>query len=321
MPPKVPKGKKQAAPKVSTELAAAPAKKEAAKAKPSKKKGADGPADATAKAAPTKKKKTEEKPAAVSEPASKFSDIDRALADASMPEHICAMLRAVLPHCLEKPLSDRHEYEVGVLDMVREALEQTEDSLRKASEDSADKHRLATEERDSRDEAVVAATKVLEEAAAQTQAKAKAAEDARAALQDGRGKLTMARREQAEGDAPAVSAEGNAAALSAAVKDVFEPLRAAGCCDKPDLNASLAELERAGKACQVESSLMDSLACALKKAPDSRGAFDSIVLEQFDKQAAARIEKLTLPSEQHLRLVQCALTIAVTSQWPCMVFV
>merc|ERR1740138_2040083 len=92
---------------------------------------------------------------------------------------------------------------------------------------------------------------------------------------------------QRKGDASLEAAAAKKTTLETALAEVYGPLK-----EKAATNAEVKKLAAVGTEFCFDPSLLGTLPATLKKAPDMRGKFDSITLEQLESEFSKSIGDL-----------------------------
>lgn len=234
----------------------------------------------------------DKKPQELDPIALKCEHVAKTVLDAEgFPPQVLKMLCEALPASLSVTKEDRHRCQEKVLDMVSQVLSSAEGGLiekincteaklgqadvEKATRASALETAQATEAaasgalmnaKDARDQAFFSQEKVNESL--------KEALEAQKLLQQ---ELTKTRQRRD--------------ALESLQSNVFEPLRL-GSAASEEVNVLLEKLAASGKEFTFDPSLLSSLPGALSKTPETRGAFDVVVVDQVDGEIKKHIAAL-----------------------------
>lgn len=240
-------------------------------------------ASKTAKTAGKAPSAPPEKPVQELDPiAQKCEQVAKAVLDTEgFPAQVLEMLSGALPASLSVVKEDRHRCHEKVLEMVSQVLSAAEESLMVKINRTEAKVGEADSEKASRQSALETA-KATETASTETLAAAKAARDEAFDSQEAAKESLKALIETQKVAEQELSVTiQRADALEAVQSGVFEPLRT-GSVASEEVQTSLEKLAACGKDFAFDPSLLSSLPGALTKAPDARGSFDVVVVDQID---------------------------------------
>eukprot|EP00928_Gymnodinium_smaydae_P025556 TRINITY_DN2030_c0_g1_i1.p2 TRINITY_DN2030_c0_g1~~TRINITY_DN2030_c0_g1_i1.p2 ORF type:complete len:556 (+),score=213.06 TRINITY_DN2030_c0_g1_i1:73-1668(+) len=212
-----------------------------------------------------------------------------------------AMLTAGVESSLGVPKDKRHPVQEKVVGWITEALSSVKASIEEKRAAAAAAVANADGERKSREDSLEAAKQTQAERHDAVTAKKEASRAAGEALKAAKAAVLEAERAQAEGDAELKNVEAKKASLASAL-EAFEKLQAPppaaeaeeGAPPPPavDTEASLAVVSTVGKEFGFDPSMLTALPSAFSKAPDQRGQFDTLVLDQFREEHAKKMATL-----------------------------
>jgi len=230
------------------------------------------------------------RPAKRSDPlASKCRGISDAIKASSLPDHVRMMLAEAVGSCLRTYQQDRHEYQTKLIDMVAQVMAELDASRKAAVVEAEAKIAGSAQDKDVRQAAVEAAHSKLQAFQADLEQK----QDAHAAdvetvksLDAG---ITLADREAKTADKALeelVTKKGKLEAVFAG--DAFGQLKEAA--------GSSAAIKTLVKVCLdsgFEKALIDTVPIVLHKAPDARGTFGNLIVDQLQGQFTQHVDSFT----------------------------
>jgi len=195
----------------------------------------------------------------------------------TLPDSVIEMLVGMSKHCLLTPKDERHNHQNNVMEMVSEAFSGIDSALSKGVQDAEAMVGGADTLKQERDAALVAAQSNISTLETDLSEKKAKLEVDKQAMVEAVAALKEAETLQAQGDMDLVQAADKKEKMENMVKDALVPSKE-GTGDKKLLK----DIEKAGKAFDMDSSLMEALQRALRKTVDSRLAFDKMALQEFD---------------------------------------
>lgn len=209
----------------------------------------------------------------------KMSAVHEALQSTdTLPDSVIEMLVGMSQHCLLTPKDERHAMQNSVMGMVLEALSGVDSALSKGVQEAEAMVGGADNLKQQRDVALVAAQSNITVLEADLSEKKAKLEVDKASMMAAVAVLKEAETLQAQGDTDLLQASEKKDKMESMVKDALVPSKASGGGDKKLLK----DIEKAGKAFDMDTSLMEALQRALKKTEPTRSGFDVLALQEFD---------------------------------------
>ena len=230
---------------------------------------------AAAAAAPAKRRSIAKDPIQA-----KCDTVASALLEAEgLPEHVREMLAGSLPSCLHLFKADRHDFQHRVVAMVGESLSEIGISINKSIAEAETEVASADTNKAALEAATQASEKTLEDKKGTVTAKREAFVASTAAKKAAAVHLKESEKEEKIGNKELDDAGGK--------KSDLEGFRSTSYAELKETVASKAgtkALANLGKQFTYDGELIKALTSAFAKAPDARGTFDKLVLQQFDEQ-------------------------------------
>jgi len=221
--------------------------------------------------------------------ASKCRGISDAIKGSSLPDHVRLMLAEAVGSCLQTYKQDRHEYQTKLIDMVAQVMAELEDSGKSAVSRAETIVAGSAHDKDARQAAMDAARSKLQ--ACQTDLEQK--QDAHAADIETVKSL----------DAGIALADKQAKAADKAIeeliakKDKLEAVFAGDAFGQlKEAAGSSAVIKNLVKVCLdsgFEKPLLETVPSVLQKAPDARGTFGSLIVDQLQGHFTQHVDSFT----------------------------
>mmetsp|Transcript_51828 Transcript_51828/g.113582 ORF Transcript_51828/g.113582 Transcript_51828/m.113582 type:complete len:366 (-) Transcript_51828:66-1163(-) len=200
--------------------------------------------------------------------------VSSALADA---DGLREMLEDFVVGSLGVAKDARHPCQTAVVKLIGEGLEGIQGKLTQTLAEAQAKVDGADADKVARDAAVTQASAALATLeAAVAECKTTLNNDV-SVLKEADATLKAAEATQKEGDAVLDAVAAKKTTLETAVSEVYEPLK-----ERAATNAEVKKLAAVGAEFSFDPSLLGTLPATLKKAPETRGKFDGITLEQLE---------------------------------------
>lgn len=227
---------------------------------------------------------------------SKCSIVGAALkASGELSGDVCKMLTAmlgVLPGSPELLRDDgaKNESRERLAKLFSNALSLVEAGIQKTLDDAEAKVKGGDEERAAREVAVETAQSQFKEQESAVSEKRNVLDKAATALNSKKEELLTAEAAQKTGDAELDASAASLATLDGA-KMAVDKLKA-GCDDAASVKAEISALIELLGRYKLDQSMLTALPTVLSKAPDARGAFDTMVITQLDAELDQNIANL-----------------------------
>jgi hypothetical protein len=221
------------------------------------------------------KKRAAEDPVAVA-----CSTVVAALGDSNLPPSVVSLLKKMVPCSLGVVKASRDAKQEEVVKMVGEALNEIKALKAAAISELLGKVNNAPQEKVARDEAVVKAqSNVVTLGAAVDDAKQKNA-DAIAEVKSQKAALKEKEATLTKGDEVTKTTDEKKGTLEKTAAEAFDILKEQGQAAKR-AGAKCTVLEKVGKSCGFDQTLVSSIGFALKKDPSKRSKVDAFLIEQL----------------------------------------
>eukprot|EP00928_Gymnodinium_smaydae_P017922 TRINITY_DN16837_c0_g3_i1.p1 TRINITY_DN16837_c0_g3~~TRINITY_DN16837_c0_g3_i1.p1 ORF type:complete len:440 (+),score=154.70 TRINITY_DN16837_c0_g3_i1:74-1321(+) len=245
------------------------------------------------KAAPAMKVAKVAKPEAASKRDSLLDPVLEVIEQAEDLTDSCKkMLLAGAPSALSTPADERHAVLARVVVMVGEVVEGTRSKLQGSIDTETAKLGEVEATRAKLDSHVQQAEGVLSSAVEVVEAKQAALADAQKTTREKQAILDEAKATQQKEDAALEAARKEKEEYEVAFNDNFKILRDEEL-EFAKANDLQAALLKYAQGINVDSSLLTSLPTACTKPPATRGAFDSMVFQELEKELVEHLRKLT----------------------------
>lgn len=216
----------------------------------------------------------------------KVQEVVAALESADVPPAIFEMISGVIPHCLGVAKEERHRFQQDAVDVIEAELKKIEVSLGTAIETAKSNHEGSTEKLTAQNGELSKLQEALE--AQKTELltrKAALAADARV-FQKAKTLRTERLAQQETGLAEATQAEASKLRVETMGKELDEVHT------HTEANASAKFIKELSKHVDIDESMKTAIPSAISKAPDARGGFDAMVVQQLNSAIAKRLEEL-----------------------------
>lgn len=214
---------------------------------------------------------------------------------ADMPKSSREMLQVALPLCLETAQSDRHKFQVEVLERISGLLEDAENKKREALAALEASVADMQVQNDSAAASVESKKALSAGKKAECDAKGLVVDEARAAEKDAQGAVNTAQEQAAGFQSKRTDMFAEQEAFAKLLSEGFQPLKEgsfAGNWQKR--NKVIAELQKKLLQLGSQQSLADAMAAALKRKPEDRdGAFAKAAMQFVETEFNKYTEKLS----------------------------
>eukprot|EP00928_Gymnodinium_smaydae_P017918 TRINITY_DN16837_c0_g1_i2.p1 TRINITY_DN16837_c0_g1~~TRINITY_DN16837_c0_g1_i2.p1 ORF type:complete len:400 (+),score=98.86 TRINITY_DN16837_c0_g1_i2:67-1200(+) len=202
------------------------------------------------------------------------------------------MLLAVAPHCLSTPADERHASLVRAVAMIGEVVEGARSKLQSSIDTETAKVGEVEAAKAKLDSNVQQAEGVVSAAVEVVKAKQAALADAQKTTSEKRAILDDAKATQQKEDATLDAARKDKEEYEVAFNEQFKVLRDEEL-EFAKANVLQDALLKYAQGINVDTSLLTSLPTACTKPASQRGAFDTMVFQELEKELAEHLRKLT----------------------------
>eukprot|EP00929_Paragymnodinium_shiwhaense_P000558 TRINITY_DN1007_c0_g2_i1.p1 TRINITY_DN1007_c0_g2~~TRINITY_DN1007_c0_g2_i1.p1 ORF type:complete len:393 (+),score=141.22 TRINITY_DN1007_c0_g2_i1:63-1181(+) len=217
----------------------------------------------------------------------KIQQVVAALEAAELPPSMVQMLTSAIPHCLGVASEERHRFQSEAVLVVEEAMKEIEGSLEKAITAAAVDKQSVADKLTAETARLAKLQETLEQQRTELQQrKAQLAQDAREF--QGAKSLRAERLSQQEiGLADVSKAEASKATVERMTSEIDSVH-----CKSEDANACSKFVTSLSKHVDIDDSMKTAIPSAIAKAPDARGGFDVMVVQQLHGSIAKKLEEL-----------------------------
>jgi DNA repair exonuclease SbcCD ATPase subunit len=214
----------------------------------------------------------------------------------SLPNPCRQLLQVALPYCLATPPSDRHKFQLQMLDRITTIFDSIEEQRRAALNEEEGQLVSAQAEKDAANvelEAQRAATSKKKE---ECDEKGKHASTAKESFAQHKEATNSAEKQAEELVSNKAKLEATQESFQGILKDCWEPLKDGVFpgTQWAKRNKTIVEfIKKMGDQVQMEGSLLDALEVALKIKPEQRTSFALLALEHAEARYKDRAECLT----------------------------
>mmetsp|Transcript_72 Transcript_72/g.156 ORF Transcript_72/g.156 Transcript_72/m.156 type:complete len:354 (+) Transcript_72:98-1159(+) len=213
---------------------------------------------------------------------------------AGLPEGCRKMLLACVPHTFCTPCGERHESQVQVVEMIGEAMQGVETTLKEAADKESDKVADVEASKAGLQAALTEAEATQTTAAEEVKAKKALAAEAAVAANSAKSFLQEAEDTRRVGDTGFLQAQESKAALEACIESQLQAIIDGQGDPEQHYRALLPLLTNLG----LDDSLLNALPSTCKKTAADRGSFDTMVLEQLGTCLREQVAKLAKDIEE-----------------------
>jgi len=226
------------------------------------------------------------KPAAASGPSRHVNKLCNKVAAAissspEFPTEVKTMLADAINVTLTVPKEKRHAFQDNAIEMVRKVL----DSLKATAQSKLDEAESDLETKckdcDTHQSAVESARVALAERANMADAAKSEYTERTSARVAAKKALASAEQEQTSGNAGLLVTEDKKKRLDSGLETVFSPLKS-GETPATDVQDGIQKIKTLAKDLGFDASLLQTVPAAFAKAPNQRGSFDNVVIEQLE---------------------------------------
>merc|ERR1719329_729578 len=201
------------------------------------------------------------------------------------------MLVQVLPHSLGQPQEQRHRFQEQAIDAVDRVLQQIDTHHKSRIEMAKNKLTEAREKAAPSENAVTDTEQKLREDTEGVQSETKELAKSALAFRTARSAVEEAKKLQESGDEHYKAAAGKKQKLQALIDEYITPLKAGSVSEADQLESKVktlqSELTNLGG---VDEAMLLVLGSSFMKKPEARGGFDTMAIEQLEKQMGLHMQ-------------------------------
>jgi len=219
----------------------------------------------------------------------KCTGIEVAIKASSLPNHVKEMLAASVASCLRTYKQDRHEYQKKLLEMVAEVLEGVKASHSATLEAANGKIVGSDLEQEGRQTAFADAQSKLQDLRAEHDEKRTSHTVDIEGVKTATAQKKLSLVDQASGDKASDEAAAKKSKLESAFSaEVFGTFK-----EKAGSSPAIKNFVKVCLESGFEKALMETVLAVFQKAPEERGTFGNVVVEQVESQFTQQMESFT----------------------------
>jgi len=217
----------------------------------------------------------------------KIEQVVKALHDAELSESMFKMVSDVLPHCLGVVREERHRFQEEAVEMIEAELKKYEASLEQNIDTAQKSKEVLAEQVGVQAGSLTQLQGELEAKRQELQQKKLDLAEAARAFQKTKAQTADRLAQREVGLAEAMKAEASKTKVEGLASEIDEVHKS------QDANACAKFIKELTKLIEVDDSMKTAIPSALTKAPEARGGFDAMVVQQLNASIAKTIEELT----------------------------
>lgn len=218
---------------------------------------------------------------------SKMEQVVSALDSANLTTSILKMITDVIPQCLGVVREERHRFQEEAVEMIGVELTKIEADLEKKIESAKASKDVLAEQLGVQAGGLTKLQESLEEQKQELQKRKVALADAARLFQKTKNQCATRKAQQEIGLAEVKKSEADKTKIDVLAAEVDEVHK------HEDANACAKFIKELSKLVEVDDSMKTAIPPALAKAPDARGGFDAMVVQQLNAAIAKQLEELS----------------------------